>query len=135
MSNKSIASPDGFESELDGVLDDLYLTAWGQGRIAERHQTGIRSVTPNFREAKAQILQLHANSLKGARARARSRSKLLDRLQRTYTKVTKPIAESPMELTSGAELYNRFVDDLSKFIRIERHKIEATLSAESEAHP
>lgn len=49
------------EDQLSKILDELYLDAWGSGRIAEREQSGIRSVTPNFRDAKTNLLTLFAH--------------------------------------------------------------------------
>ena len=47
-------------NELDQILDNLYCDAWFAGRVAEREQSGIRSVTPKFDEAKQAIQALYA---------------------------------------------------------------------------
>lgn len=47
-------------NELDEILDSLYCDAWFAGRVAEREQSGIRSVTPKFDEAKKAIQALYA---------------------------------------------------------------------------
>jgi hypothetical protein len=47
-------------NKLDEILDSLYCDAWFAGRVAERVQSGIRSVTPKFDEAKQAIQALYA---------------------------------------------------------------------------
>ena len=47
-------------NKLDEILDSLYCDAWFAGRVAEREQSGIRSVTPKFDEAKQAIQALYA---------------------------------------------------------------------------
>lgn len=61
-------------------------------------------------------------------------SEVLNRLERTYRRIVPPIKDSPMELTLEAAQYNRFVEDLSKFITSERKRYDNNLPKQEDRH-
>lgn len=104
---------DKYDGELEEILDNL--SFYLPDEVSNLNHNDLP-------ETKAKLSALLRRA--EVEAKVKSKSGLLNRLVSTYRKINPPIKQSPMELSEEAKLYNKFVDDLYKFVDIERDKIE-----------
>lgn len=115
-------------SQSDDDLRHLLIVTFGQMMITSESYPTAEELANKATD----LFTTHLRANTVLEARISTRDRLLNKLARTYTPVRKPTDNSPMELTYEAQQYNRFVEDLYKFIEIERNKNEVALRTQQE---